>query len=146
MLEQTRQAAGQLRIVGQHRADPDHDGVAASPHLEDAVACGFVGDRHRLSARQARLAVSRNRELNHHVRPPLRHARDVPGVIAPRLVRTKPDLDGDTFRPHALVSLPGHLRIRIFQRRDDAGDARTDNGVSAGRRLAVMRARLEGHI
>ena len=80
------------------------------------------------------------------MRPPLRHARDVPGVIAPRLIGAKTDLDGDAFRPHALVSLPGHLRIWIFQCRDDARDARPDNGVSARRRLALMRTWLKGHI
>ena len=40
----------------------------------------------------------------------------------------------------------GDLRIGVFQRRDDAGDARRDDGVGAGRRLAVMRAGLERHV
>src|SRR5262249_61922085 len=37
-------------------------------------------------------------------------------------------------------------RIWIFQRRDDARDTRTDNGISAGRCFAVMRAGLKRHI
>src|SRR5262249_18301808 len=80
------------------------------------------------------------------MRPALREARDVSGMIAPRLLGTRTDLDGDAFRPHALVPLPGHTRIWIFQRRDDARDARTDNGIGAGRCLAVMRTGLKRHI
>src|SRR5262249_25512056 len=35
------------------------------------------------------------------------------------------------------------LGVRIFERRNDAGDARSDDRVGAWRRLAVVRARLE---
>ena len=38
------------------------------------------------------------------------------------------------------------LRIGIDQRRDHARDAGRDDGVGAGRRLAVVRARLERHV
>ena len=145
-LEHARQATGQLRIIGKDGADPNHDGIAGRTHLEYPIACRFAGDRHRFPARQSRLAVGGNRKLDRHVRPPLRHARDMPGVIAARLIGAKTDLDGDAFRPHALVSLPGHLRIWIFQCGDDARDARTDNGVSARRRLALMRTWFKGHV
>ena len=40
----------------------------------------------------------------------------------------------------------GDLRIGIFERRDHARDAGGDDGVGAGRRFAVMRARLERHV
>ena len=40
----------------------------------------------------------------------------------------------------------GHFGIGIFERRDDARDPRGDDSVGAGRRLAVMRARLQRNV
>src|SRR5260370_22958664 len=43
-------------------------------------------------------------------------------------------------------SLPGDKRIRIFHGRDDAGDSGIYQCVGAGRRTAMMRARLQRDI
>ena len=39
-----------------------------------------------------------------------------------------------------------HLRERVYAGHDDTWDARATDQVGAGRRLAVVRARLEGHV
>ena len=80
------------------------------------------------------------------MRPRLLHARDVAGMNAARFVGAKTDIDRDAFGAQPLVALAGDFRIGIFQRRHHARDAGLDDGVGAGRRLALMRARLERHV
>ena len=64
-------------------------------------------------------------------------------MIAARLVGADAGLDRYPGGTQPRVALPGHFRIGIFQRRDDARDAGGNDGIGAGRRFAVMRARLK---
>src|ERR1700694_4159049 len=73
-------------------------------------------------------------------------APGVSGVIARGLGRAEPDIDRDAGGPKFRVALPGDFRIGILDRRDHARDAGGDDGVSAGRRLAKMRAWLERRV
>ena len=74
------------------------------------------------------------------------HASDVAGMRAPRLLGTNPDLDNDPVLGHAPMAGARNLRIWIGHRGHHAGDAGADDGVDAGRGLAMMRARLEGRV
>ena len=96
-----------------------------------------------LRARRAGFAVGRDRELEHDVGPAVAHAPDVAGMIAPRLLGADADLDRDARRAQPRVARARDFGIGIFERRDDARNAGGDDGVGAGRRLAVMRAGLE---
>ena len=58
-LEHARQPAGQVRIVGQHRADADQNRVGLRAHLVHALPRRLAGDADRLAAGEARLAVGR---------------------------------------------------------------------------------------
>ena len=100
----------------------------------------------RLAAGEAGLAVGRHRELEQHLRPAFAHAADVAGVGARRRLGAEPDLDRDAAARAAGRAPARDLRIGILQRRHHARDAGADDGVGAGRRLAVMRARLERHV
>ena len=84
-----------MRIVGQHRADADQDGVGLGAHLVDAHARGLAGDGGGLAPRQAGLAVGGHRKLEQHLRPAVPHAADVAGVLARRLFAPSADLDRD---------------------------------------------------
>ena len=75
-----------MRIVGQHRADADEDGVGFGAHLVDARARRLAGDADGLAAGQAGLAVGRHRELQQHLRPAFPHPADVSGVLMRRLL------------------------------------------------------------
>ena len=108
---------------------------AASPVIAAGLRPGEPG-----------LAVGRHRELERHVRPPVAHAADMPGMGAPRLLGAEPDIDRDALLAQPRMALAGDLRIGILQRRHHARDAGRHDGVDAGRRLAVMRAGLERHV
>jgi hypothetical protein len=67
-------------------------------------------------------------------------------MIATRFLGANADIDGDAGRAQPRVASAGNLRVWIFERRDDPGHARGDDRVGARRRLAVVRARLEGDV
>ena len=46
-----------------------------------AVARGLAGDRERLAAGRADLAVGRDRKLQDHVRAPVPDAAEMPGMV-----------------------------------------------------------------
>ena len=115
-------------------------------HQMNARARGLAGDRRRAAAGKAGLAVGRDRELEHHMRAAVLHAADVAGMRPPRLVGADADLDHDARFGHPPMAGARDLRIGIDQRGDHPRDAGRDDGVGAGRRLAVMRAGLERHV
>src|ERR1700676_383470 len=78
--------------------------------------------------------------------PLVADAPEVSGVIACRRGRPEPDIDRDAGSPKFRVALPGDFRIGILDRRYHAPDPGSDDGVSAGRRLAKMRAWLERRV
>ena len=84
--------------------------------------------------------------LSMHMRPAVAHAADMPGMVARGLVGAEPDIDRDAGGAQPAMALPRHLRIGVLDRRHHARDAGGDHGVGAGRRLAVMRARLQRDI
>ena len=92
------------------------------------------------------LAVGRHRELERHARPAVAHAQDVAGVVAPRLVGADADIDRNALRAQPRMARARDFRIGILERRDDARNAGLDDGIGAGRRLALVRARLERDI
>jgi hypothetical protein len=108
-----------------------------------ALTRPFAGNGDGFAARSARLAVSRSGELEEYVRPAVPHAADMAGMVAPRLFGAKANVHRGACGAQARVPGTGNFGIGIFQCRDDARDARGDDGVGAGRRFAVMRARLE---
>ena len=138
-----RQPAGQQRIVGQRRADADHDGVALGAQQMNALAGGFAGDCNRQPPRGAGLAVGRDRELEGHLGPTVAHAPNVAGEVVRAPLRADADVDRNAGRAQPRVAGAGHFGIGVFDRRDDAGDAGLDDCVGARRRFAEMRARLE---
>ena len=73
-------------------------------------------------------------------------APEMTGMIARGFHGAEPDLDRDAGGAQPGVALPGDFWIRILDRRCDARDARRDDGIGAGRRLAEMRARLQRHV
>ena len=140
------QPAGELRVVGQHRADAGHDRVVHRAHQVHARARRLAGDRGGLAARQPGLAVGRHRELQGHMRAAVAHAAEMPRMGAARLLGADADIDRDAVLAQPRMALAGDLGVRVFQRRDDARDARRQDGVDAGRGLAVMRAGLERRV
>ncbi len=144
--EHARQPAGQVRVVGEHRADADQNGVSLRAHLVHPLPRRLPGDADRLAAGEARLAVGGDGKLQQHLRPGLAHPPRMAGVVAHGVFRAEPGFDHDPAFAKPGVALPRHLRIDILQRRHHAGDAGLDDGVGARRRLAVMRARLERHV
>ena len=77
-----RQPAGQQRIVRQHGADPDQDGVALRAQQMHPRSCGFARDGDRFAADGPDLAVGRYREFQDHMGPLVADAPEVPGMVA----------------------------------------------------------------
>jgi hypothetical protein len=68
------------------------------------------------------------------------------GVLAQRLIRSEPGFDLNAALAQLGMSLAGDLRVWVLDRRHDAGYPRADDGIDAGRRFALMRARFERYI
>ena len=115
-LVEARQAAGQLRIVGQHRADADQDRVVRGAQQLAVGARGLAGDPAALAARGRDAPVQRGRELQR--RPaagPARTRMKKPALISARLRRAP--RRSSTAMPAARSAarpLPVHPRIGIL--------------------------------
>jgi hypothetical protein len=77
------------------------------------------------------------------MRASLTDATEVAGVVAGSLFCEKADIDSDAGGAQLGVALTRDFRIGILDRSDDAGNAGSDDGVGARRRLAEMRTGLE---
>ena len=75
------------RIVRQHGADPDQDGVALRAQQMHPPPRGLSRDRDRFAAGGADLVVGRYRELQDHMRALVSDAAKMPGMIARRFVQ-----------------------------------------------------------
>ncbi|MDB5574471.1 MAG: hypothetical protein JWR79_1628 [Tardiphaga sp.] len=139
------ETAGQIRIVRDHRADADENGIALRAQQMHARACFFAGDRHRLAG-ETDLVVARHRQFQDHMRSLVDDAADVAGMIAGGLVAEQPDIDDDAGRAQSRMALPRDIRIGIWHRRHDPRDAGRDHRVGARRRAPDMRTRLQRHI
>src|SRR5581483_8060763 len=73
-------------------------------------------------------------------------AAEMAGMVALGVGRAQADLDLDACGTELGVALPRDLGIGILNRRHDAADAGGDDRIGAGRRLADMRARFQGHV
>ncbi len=69
----------------------------------------------------------------------------MPRVGAPGFGGTDPDIDRDPARPQQRMAASGE-RVGILDRRHHPRDSCRYDGVGAGRRLAVMRARLQRRV
>ena len=67
-------------------------------------------------------------------------------MIAPRRRRARPDQEFDARIAQQSETSPGDARVWVFQSADDPRDAGGDDRLGAGRRHAVMRARLQRDI
>ena len=65
---------------------------------------------------------------------------DYLGDTMARMIRRNPG------RPQQRVAAPCHLGVGVLDRRHHAGDPGRDDGLGAGRRLAMMGARLERRV
>src|ERR1019366_242252 len=113
-------------------------GVALRAQQMHARPCSFARYSDRLGAGRADLVVRGHCELEDHVGTLVADAPEVPGMIMCRLCRARSDIDCYAGGAKPGMALPGHLRIGISNRRHHPGNARGDDGLSAGRRLAEM--------
>ena len=137
-------AGGELRVVGQRRRAADGDGVESRPQPMDVIARFGTRDPLRAAAGIGDPAVDGRCELQRDERPVrLLPREEKRGVLRGRLLREQPDL---RFDAGALQNLDAaaRLEIRVAHRRDHAPHAGRADRIRAGRRLALMRAGLEG--
>ena len=110
----------------------------------DVVACLRAGDPLRAAARIRDPAIDGRRELQGDERPVgLETRKEERSVLRGGLVREQADLRFDA-RALQHFDAAARLDIGIAHRRDDAPHAGRADRIRAGRRLALMRAGLEG--
>ena len=128
-----RQPAGQQRIVRQHRADPDQDGVALRaqqmhPRLRAASPVIATGLRPAApilsSADTASFRITCGRLS--------RMRRKCPAWSCAASAAHEPDIDGDPGGAQPRMALPRHFRIGILDRRHHARNAGGDHGIAQG--------------
>src|SRR5579872_905653 len=141
-----RQAACEQRIIRQHRADTDQNGVALGPQQLRARLRHFSRDRNRPMAGASNLVVARDREFQDHMWTVVADAPEMSGVIARGLERAEPDIDPDSRRAKFCMPLACYFGIGILDRRHHARNPGGDHGVRARGRLAEMRTGLERDI
>ncbi len=139
------EAAGEQRVVCEHGADADHDGVVPRPHLVHLRRRGAPGDHQALRSAAGSEAVGGHGEFERHERTCIHGPENEPVIDAPGLGGERADADRQPRRPQVDVPAPVDARIRILDGRDDAGDAGGDHRLATGRRTAVVGAGFEGH-
>ena len=141
-----RQPAGQKRIVRQHGADPDQDGVALRAQQMHARLGGFARIATGLRPAAPILSSLDTASLRITCGTLVADPPEVSGMVARSLERAEPDIDRDAGGAKSGMALPDHFGIGILDRRHHAGNASGNDGVGARRRLADMRAWLQRHI
>jgi hypothetical protein len=106
----------------------------------------LAGDPLALARGGGDAPVERAGKLEMKERPPILHPQQEAGIDLGRLGGALAHLHDDARCLEPGVALPFHPGIGILQRRDDAGDAGCHQGIGAGRRATVVRARLERDI
>ncbi len=140
----SRQAHGEQRIVDRGRAMADHDrAVQRSLNMGDRIGERAGDEEARIMVRPGGVAVRRLGELQSDHRPPLRHPQYVAEMIGAGLHGAHAGRRPRR-RPRATAHGRGRRRaVRVLERGDDPRDAGGEDRVHAGRRRAVMRARLQ---
>ena len=141
------QANRQQGIVVERRAGADHDRFVHRAHHLHAQVRRLPGDGEaRIVLAARRKAVGRARQFQRHHRPALRDAQEVAEMIAPRLGRADSDDDLDARLAQQAMAAAGDPLVGVLHRADDAGDARRDDRLGAGRRAALVKTRLQRHV
>ena len=144
-----RVAAGHLAhrqgwIVGEDRADADKHGVRAiaeSVHFTERALADEVA-----AAVGGHTAIEGRRELHDDERAPATHAADEALVEAQRFRFEHARLDFDTGGFELPEALAVRARVRVTHRGHHASNPRREDRVDAGRRAAVVGARLERRV
>jgi hypothetical protein len=143
---EARDAAGQVGVVGQHRADTDQHGVMLAAQGVRHAAGRLPGDPAAFPAMRGDPPVQRGRELEGHQRAALGHAQDEARGNFGRLVAQQPLLHRDAGIAQAIQAGAIHAGIGVAQGDNDAGDAGRDQRIGARRRAAPVAARLQRDI
>ena len=132
-------------IVGQHGADAGENRVGIVADLLHVRAGAFAGDPAGVVLGRGDLAVQRQRGFQRHQREAGAHGMDEGFVQLRGLARAYSDATSTVTAGvvQAAESLAGNWRIGIFHGGDHARHARLHQRVGAGRRAALMRARLQ---
>ena len=141
-----RQAAGQQRIVCQHRSDADHNPAEVTPQLLDVRSCSLSGDPFGLSRESRDLSIQSHGIFHDNI------GRSGPDIVKKHLVGPVTFLSQDALRdlhsvvPEDLNPLAADHRIRIAAAYDHSPDPGFQNRVRAGRLLPVVTAGLQSYI
>jgi hypothetical protein len=143
------QAHGEQRVVGQNRADPDHDGVVVGADEVRAGVGQRPGDHQPSAAAPCRIAVRGAGELQHHGGAPLRDPQHMAAMGPAGLVGQNAGDDLDPRSLEALKAGPMGKGARVRRTDHQAADAGLDEKVGAGGAVSALRARragFEGHV
>ena len=138
-----RRAGGQQRIVGQHGADADEDGVHAAAQFVNFCPRGFVADPARIAAVCGQFAIERHSPFRVNIRTALLQQGQIGCIKPPPCCFADADVNGDARAAQQGDALPRDLGEWVRHGCDDASDAGLDHGIGAGRRLAVMATWLQ---
>ncbi len=138
----SRRRGRRARQIGPRGPASNGDRVDLRAQLVDEAAALLAG--HPACSGDDDPAVEGRGHLVDHERAPLPHP-GAPCLVLDACVPRVDELDVDALRAQPRLAT-GRLRVRIVRPEDDALDARSEYRLGAGRRRAVMRARLERHV
>src|SRR6185503_6644652 len=133
----------QRGIVRERSADPDDDGVALTPEAVSLRARLHARDPTRRPVLRGDLAVERHRRLERDMRPPQAHGGEEAAVLGAHLGASRADRHLDAARAQGLGASARHVGIGIHRARHYPRHSGVPDGPCAGRRPAVVVARLE---
>ncbi len=122
----------ELRVVVLDGADTGQDRAGPRPPAMAVGARFLAGDPLAGAVLQRRAAVEAGRDLHPHPRTSVLDVHQPAEIELACLILEQADVDVDACRPQALSPVRCR-RIRIGHRRDDARDARSEQGIGAGR-------------
>ena len=138
--------AGELGVVGQHRAHPHQNGPVAAALGVDVAAGGLPGDPLGGPGVGRQLAIQGHGVLEHHIGPAGLDVVKEHVVQGPAFLRQHPHGHLDPLGPKLGQALAGHQGVGVPGAHHHPGDAGLQNGLGAGGLLSLVAAGLQGDV
>ena len=139
-------AAGQLRVIGQHSSHPHQDGAVAMPVGMHPAAGLLTSDPLGRARMGGDLAVQRHSVFEHHIGPSGLDKMEKYRIDCPAFFLEDTGVDCNPMLPQDADAFARDLGVGVKRTNNHAGNAAFQNGIHARRLAAGVATGFEGNI
>ena len=136
----------QLRIINNDRVNANHHRITLGPEFMHQLAGCLAGNPTGMAGYRGNIAIQSHGRLVDDIRPAAGHRSNEPPVQLTALRLKQPDINPDTGLTQNLYPLPCHLQKRIHHSHHHPLYPGRNQGIGAGRGLAMVATGLQSHI